>query len=229
VDAVLVNRGQGRISAPDNNSALTPILVDALMRLPLTLLAAYFLWHEWQSLALAQGWLRVTAHVATMLFLALIAGMTLARRRPLRKSEGWLPRIAALAGLVMLYALLLFPRAAPDTAFDAASLALLVAGHFLCAVVLTQLGRSFSVMPEARRLVTAGLYARIRHPLYLAEAVATLGVLLQYRSIGAVLLVAAHFAVQLWRMHEEEKVLEAQFPEYAGYRARTARLIPGVY
>ncbi len=199
------------------------------MRLPLTLLAGYFLWREWGALEAAQGALKVTAHVATMLFLALIAAMTLSRRRPLRKSEGWLPRFAALAGLMMLYALLLFPRAAPDTAFDAASLALLVAGHFLCAVTLAQLGRSFSVMPEARKLVTAGLYARIRHPLYLAEAVATLGVLLQYRSIGAALLVAAQFAVQLWRMREEEKVLDAQFPEYAGYRARTARLVPGVY
>jgi protein-S-isoprenylcysteine O-methyltransferase Ste14 len=129
----------------------------------------------------------------------------------------------------MLYALLLFPRAAPDAAWDAGALALLVAGHFLCAVTLAQLGRSFSVMPEARTLVTAGLYSRIRHPLYMAEAVATLGVFLQYRSLGAALLVAAQFAVQLWRMHEEEKVLEAQFPDYAGYRARTARLLPGVY
>ena len=129
----------------------------------------------------------------------------------------------------MLYALLLFPRAARDTAWDAVSLALLVAGHFLCAVTLLQLGRSFSVMPEARKLVTAGLYSRIRHPLYMAETVAVLGVFLQYRSLGAALLVAAQFAVQLWRMREEEKVLEAQFPDYAEYRARTARLLPGVY
>ena len=82
------------------------------MRLPMTVLAGTFLWREWQALEMAQGWLRVTAHVATMLFLALIAAMTLARRRPLRKSDGWLPRLAALAGLLMLYCLLLFPRAA---------------------------------------------------------------------------------------------------------------------
>ena len=69
------------------------------MRLPLTVLAGYFLWREWQALEMAQGWLRVMAHVATMLFLALIAAMTLARRRPLRKSDGWLPRLAALANL----------------------------------------------------------------------------------------------------------------------------------
>jgi protein-S-isoprenylcysteine O-methyltransferase Ste14 len=199
------------------------------MRLPLSVLAGTFLWREWLALEAAQGGLRVAAHVATMLFLALIALMTLARRRPLRKSEGWLPRAAALAGLLMLYALLLFPRAPQEAAWDAAALALLLAGHFLCAVTLLQLGRSFSVMPEARKLVTAGLYSRIRHPLYLAEAVATLGVFLQYRSAAAALLVAAQVAVQLWRMREEEKVLEAQFADYAAYRARTARVLPGVY
>jgi MFS superfamily sulfate permease-like transporter len=53
---------------------------------------------------------------------------------------------------LMLYALLLLPREGRDPAWDAASLALLLAGHFLCAVTLTQLGRSFSVMPEARLL-----------------------------------------------------------------------------
>jgi protein-S-isoprenylcysteine O-methyltransferase Ste14 len=206
-----------------------PVVFDLFMRLPVSVGAAYFLWREWQLLEMAQGRLKVSAHVATMLFLALIAVMTLARRRPLRKSEGWLPRIAALAGLTMLYALLLFPRAAPDVAWDTASLILLLAGHFVCAVALTQLGRSFSVMPEARHLVTSGIYSRIRHPLYFAEGVATLGVLLQYRSLGAALLVAAQFAVQLWRMHEEEKVLEAEFPNHADYRRRTARLFPGAY
>ena len=226
---LLKNRGQGQITLASRNPALTPIFLDAVMRLPMTVLAGVFLWREWQALEMAQGWLRVMAHVATMLFLALIAAMTLARRRPLRKSDGWLPRLAALAGLLMLYCLLLFPRAAADAPWDAASLALLLGGHVLCAVTLLQLGRSFSVMPEARKLVTAGLYSRVRHPLYMAEAVATLGVFLQYRTLGAALLVAAQFAVQLWRMREEEKVLDAQFPEYAAYRARTARLIPGVY
>jgi protein-S-isoprenylcysteine O-methyltransferase Ste14 len=205
------------------------VFFDLVMRLPVSLGAGYFLWREWQALAMAQGWLKVSTHVATMLFLALIAVMTLARRRPLRKSDGWLPRIAAIAGLIMLYALMLFPRAAPDVAWDTASLGLLLAGHFVCAVALTQLGRSFSVMPEARLLVTSGIYSRIRHPLYLAEGVATLGVLLQYRSVGAALLVAAQFAVQFWRMQEEEKVLEAEFPGHAEYRQRTARLLPGVY
>jgi protein-S-isoprenylcysteine O-methyltransferase Ste14 len=205
------------------------VLYDAVMRLPLTAMAAYFLVREWQALESAQGVLHIAAHMATMLFLALIALMTIARRRPVRQADGWLPRFAGLAGFLLLYALLLLPRAEPDPAWDGAALGLLLAGHFLCAVALMQLGRSLSIMPEARRLVTEGLYARIRHPLYLAEAIATIGVLLLYRLPAAFALVAVQFCVQLWRMREEEKVLAAAFPEYAEYRQRTARLIPKVY
>ena len=77
--------------------------------------------------------------------------------------------------------------------------------------------------------IRQGLYARIRHPLYLGEAIATIGVLLLYRIPAAFALVAIQFCLQLWRMREEEKVLAAAFPEYAEYRQRTARLIPGIY
>jgi protein-S-isoprenylcysteine O-methyltransferase Ste14 len=199
------------------------------MRLPLTLLAAYFLWREWEALGVARDGLRIAVHVATMLFLALLAGFTLARYRPVRRSNGIWPRFAALAGLLLLYSLMLLPRAPADARWDAPALGLLLVGQFFCVVALLQLGRSLSVMPEARRLVTAGLYARIRHPLYLAEAIATLGVLAQFRSLEAFLLVVLQFAIQLWRMREEERVLEAAFPDYAAYRGRTARLIPGVY
>jgi len=204
-------------------------LYDAAMRVPLTALAAYFLWREWEALAAARDLLRIAVHVATMLFLALIGGFTLARRRPVLKSIGPWPRFAALAGLLLLYSLMLLPRSPADPSWDAPALGLLLFGQFFCVVALLQLGRSLSVMPEARRLVTEGLYARIRHPLYLAEAIATLGVLLQYRSAAALALVAVQFSIQLWRMREEEKVLEAAFPDYAAYRGRTARLIPGVY
>ncbi len=92
-----------------------------------------------------------------------------------------------------------------------------------------QLGRSLSIMPEARTLVTEGLYARIHHPLYLGEAIVTIGVLLLYRIPAAFALVAIQICLQLWRMREEVKVLAAAFPEYAEYRQRAARLIPGIY
>jgi len=43
------------------------------------------------------------------------------------------------------------------------------------------------------------------------------------------LLLAVQIAFQLRRMRNEEVILGAIFPEYAAYKAKTARLIPGVY
>ena len=84
-------------------------------------------------------------------------------------------------------------------------------------------------MPEARKLVTAGAYSIVRHPLYLAEFVGTIGAVIQFLSPWAIAIASTQFAFQLVRMHYEERVLASSFPEYDAYRHRTARLIPGIY
>ena len=91
------------------------------------------------------------------------------------------------------------------------------------------LGRSVSIMAEARRLVTHGPYARIRHPLYLGEEIVLLGITLEFISPWAVALLICQWAFQMRRMSYEELVLKGAFPEYETYMARTARLIPGFY
>ena len=47
-----------------------PIFYEAVMRLPLTAMAAHFLAREWQALERTQGMLHIAAHMATMLVLA---------------------------------------------------------------------------------------------------------------------------------------------------------------
>jgi protein-S-isoprenylcysteine O-methyltransferase Ste14 len=96
--------------------------------------------------------------------------------------------------------------------------------------ILLHLGKSFSIMAEARTLVTGGPYAIVRHPLYVAEAIATVGVLVGFFSWAAVAIVIVQFACQIQRMRNEEAVLLGTFPvDYARYMARTKRLIPGVW
>jgi protein-S-isoprenylcysteine O-methyltransferase Ste14 len=69
----------------------------------------------------------------------------------------------------------------------------------------------------------------VRHPLYLAEELAIIGLAMQFFSWATALVLAVQIAFQLRRMHNEEAVLAESFPEYAAYRQRTARLLPGVY
>ena len=145
------------------------------------------------------------------------------------KSQGFLPRFAAIftmsAGLVYFYA----PVANSNDLVQGIAAAFGIAGLFLAIYALRWLGRSFSIMPEARRLVTDGPYHYVRHPLYVAEALSTLGITLQLQQPLGILIAAAIYLGQFARMGYEEEVLERSFPEYAEYRKRTFRLIPYIY
>ena len=95
------------------------------------------------------------------------------------------------------------------------------------------LGRRFSglvAIQPGHRLVTDGIYGIIRHPSYLGMIVNMLGWALVFRSALGVLLVALTVAILIGRIRSEEALLQSQFgPEYEAYRARTWRLIPGIY
>jgi len=95
------------------------------------------------------------------------------------------------------------------------------------------LGRRFSglvaIQPE-HRLVTSGIYSVIRHPSYLGLLVNALGWGLAFRSGVGVVLVMLVLPPLLARISAEEKLLKAHFGDaYESYRARTSRLIPGIY
>jgi protein-S-isoprenylcysteine O-methyltransferase Ste14 len=95
------------------------------------------------------------------------------------------------------------------------------------------LGRRFSglvAIQPGHTLVTSGVYGVIRHPSYLGLLVNSLGWALAFRSGVGVLLTALTIPPLLARIHAEEKLLRSQFgDEYDAYRARTSRLIPGLY
>ena len=81
---------------------------------------------------------------------------------------------------------ILLPRAPANLAFNLAAVFVGLTASVLAVMTLSFLGRSFSVMPEARRLVTAGPYGFVRHPLYLFELLGVIGILLQVRSLSGI-------------------------------------------
>jgi protein-S-isoprenylcysteine O-methyltransferase Ste14 len=171
------------------------------------------------------------SRICMLLFFCLAAWLTLIRSQPLAKASGLRPRVAALVGVTLLFAIdLLCPRLDnPPTWLLFLSAGLILFGNALALIVLNRLGKSFSVMAEARKLVTEGPYRIVRHPLYLTEGIAIIGLFLPYLSIQAALLFVLLLAVQVLRMHYEEQVLRSTFPEYADYARHTRRVIPGVW
>jgi protein-S-isoprenylcysteine O-methyltransferase Ste14 len=95
------------------------------------------------------------------------------------------------------------------------------------------LGRRFSglvAIQPGHMLVTGGIYGVIRHPSYLGLFVNSLGWGLAFRSGVGVLLTALLMLPLLARIRAEERMLRTQFgDEYDAYRARTSRLLPGLY
>ncbi len=95
------------------------------------------------------------------------------------------------------------------------------------------LGKRFSglvAIQPGHRLVTDGVYGRVRNPSYVGLLVSTLGWVLAFRSLAGVGLTLLLLPPLVARIHAEEALLRAQFGDaYDAYCARTWRLIPGVY
>jgi protein-S-isoprenylcysteine O-methyltransferase Ste14 len=189
--------------------------------------------HQIASLDLATADARVLAgiasNLATQVFFMVLALLMVLRRQPLGKASGFYPRFAAVAGTFLGLAIMVLPARELSVPLHVASTLLIVGGIVFALYAVLELGRSLSMLPEARRLVTNGPYSVIRHPLYLGEAVALVGVTLQYLSPWALALLALQCIFQLERMKNEELVLSGAFPDYRDYAARTARLVPGLY
>ena len=95
------------------------------------------------------------------------------------------------------------------------------------------LGNRFSglvAIQPGHALLTTGLYSIIRHPSYLGLLTNSLGWALAFRSGIGVLITALLLPPLLARIRAEEALLRSEFgEEYEAYRARTSRLIPGIY
>ena len=85
---------------------------------------------------------------------------------------------------------------------------LVVVGLSFIGVARYQLGRSFSVRAEAHKLVTTGLYSKIRNPIYVFGMVMITGmILILGRPEGWLVLIAAVIG-QTIRARREARVLE---------------------
>jgi protein-S-isoprenylcysteine O-methyltransferase Ste14 len=170
--------------------------------------------------------LDIAANVASLAFVILVVVMTIVRLKPIRNAEGLEPRVSALIGTGLALTIAALPTADIGLGLNIVALVLIMIGWVLSVCVLLWLGRAFSIMAQARRLITTGPYAIVRHPLYLSEEIAVLGIALVHSSIETALIVVVHWLFQLRRMTNEETVLRATFSEYEAYAKHTPKIIP---
>jgi protein-S-isoprenylcysteine O-methyltransferase Ste14 len=167
--------------------------------------------------------------LAVLMFAALLIFMLVSRRPAAAKAKGIFPRVTAFFGAYLGVGILMLPRHPLNWELGALSTVLILGGMSFALWGLLWLGRSVSIMSEARRLVVGGPYMIVRHPLYLGEQMALMGVALQYISPVAFGFLVLQLVFQFYRMGFEEEILSENFPEYVEYMKRTARLVPGIY
>lgn len=89
-------------------------------------------------------------------------------------------------------------------------------------IARVQLGSAFSFGAKAHRLVSTGLYSRIRHPVYVFGSMAGFACVLALQVWWILLLALLLEPITFVRATQEERVLQAAFgEEYTRYRERT--------
>jgi protein-S-isoprenylcysteine O-methyltransferase Ste14 len=151
----------------------------------------------------------------------------LANRLPLL--IGWLNGLGLVAAFFEIGTLRL-----PDGGifFRVAGILAVLLGLLILVAATNQLGPDYSpqvVIRRGQRLVTAGWYRYLRHPIYFAEILIYAGMslaLLSYLSFGFALLI--HFPTLSYRVKIEERQLVKYFGEaYRDYRKRVGKFFPG--
>lgn len=142
--------------------------------------------------------------------------------------------ITGLGLLPFAYVLFGFPAfARRDFSIPVAILGIIAACAALVMFHLTHkaLGRNWSVslqMRQDHKLITHGVYARIRHPMYTAFWLMALAqALLLPNWVGGLAGIAGFGTLYLLRVRAEEDLMLATFgEEYRAYMQRTGRLLP---
>lgn len=174
-----------------------------------------------------QDVMTLISSAAAVLFLGMICVVTVTRLPPIKSANGIEPYLTAMVGTFIIGLIGYLPEPADlPLSIQIAATTLIVIGMGTSVYVLAWLGRAFSIMPEARTLITGGPYSIVRHPLYLTEEIAMIGFIMHSLSVWSVLLGILQWMLQLRRMTNEEHVLRSAFPDYDTYSGMVPRVIP---
>ena len=178
--------------------------------------------------SLTDPWPALLSRFCNASFYMLLALLILTRPPATAQADGLLPRIAAFVGTYLPWTITFFGKSEQALA-NLTSTACVLVGMIMMLVTVRHLGRAFSLVPQARSVVQTGPYRWIKHPLYLAEEIAILGLVLQYLTPVTVIVFVLHIGVQVCRIVYEEDLLRRNCPEYFSYEASRWRLVPYVW
>lgn len=177
----------------------------------------------------ASGAAALAAAGLSLVVYVLMVGAYLLRTTEVATDPSPVARTVAVATTFSPFLMPLWAGRTQPAAVEVLACVLLTGGLAGCVWSLRHLARSFSVLPQARTLVSTGPYRLVRHPLYTTEILANLGMAVHFgRPVHAMVLTVLMLG-QVYRARREERLLCEHVPGYAEYRRRTAGLVPGLW
>ena len=120
----------------------------------------------------------------------------------------------------------------PSGGSRAAAVLLLIAGAVFGISGTLLLGRNRTILPEPKpgsRLITHGIYAWVRHPLYTSVILLSFAWALGWQSLPALSLATATAIFLDAKSRHEETRLRKHFPDYPEYARHVKRLVAFLY
>ena len=198
-------------------------MLDVVERLAVLAMFLSFAVRNWQAVAHGQAFNAIV--VASE---ALVALFVLIRRPSAdvtRSAADWALAFAATIGPLLAQASFGGHALVPQ----GSGVLILLIGLGLQVWAKLVLRRSFGIVPANRGIKASGPYRLVRHPMYLGYVTVHVGFLLLSPNLWNLTIYGASFAVQLFRILAEERLLGVD-PAYGAFRARTRwRLLPGVF
>jgi protein-S-isoprenylcysteine O-methyltransferase Ste14 len=133
-----------------------------------------------------------------------------------------IPAIAIPTTVFLLYFFLPGLKEQPWTVLRIGGAFLALIGYTLVLAARVQLGKSFSVRPEAKELVSHGLYSWIRNPMYVFLDLMVFGLIFLLRLHWLLVVFAVLVFFQARQARREARVLQEKFGQtYLDYRNGT--------
>jgi protein-S-isoprenylcysteine O-methyltransferase Ste14 len=112
-------------------------------------------------------------------------------------------------------------------------LILIVAAFVVLALAIREFRRRNAILPNitptpnsSAALVSSGVYARVRHPIYTSVLLGAIGVALAHGHFAVMLIALVMVVFFTAKAKYEESLLRTVYPEYGDYMTHTGRFLP---
>jgi protein-S-isoprenylcysteine O-methyltransferase Ste14 len=192
-----------------------------------------------------QAWVFIFVFMACVsaigLYLAIKNPALLERRKKFgpAKEQSPVQKIAITIGVLTLLALFIFSALSHRFQWSPVPAYISIAGDVLVALGLyinflvfreNSYGGASIETVEGQRVISTGLYAFIRHPMYVGVLIMLTGIPLALDAWWGLVIIALSFPALVWRILDEEKLLKKDLPGYGEYTQKVRyRLVPYVW